>query len=156
MKKQGRAKSIARWTAWVLAVLFPAMWVFTCWGDMLGKVQVAPNHTCVGAGLTNGLLFLGTDDGSGLLPSFCSVHRYPLIPSAWWPYANRLPSGRSIWIPLWMPWLVALGFSIRFYRDHQRDKKLSRIGCCTACGYDRSGLASTAPCPECAAAHTPP
>lgn len=154
MKKLARVKSIARWTAWVLAVLLPAMWVFTCWGDALAKVQVAPNHTYVGAGLTNGLLFLGTDDGSVLLPSFCEIRRYPIVPSAWWPYADSRPSGRSVWIPLWIPGLAAIGASIWFYRDHQREKMRGFIGCCRACGYDRSGLAESAPCPECGAAPT--
>ena len=38
---------------------------------------------------------------------------------------------------------------ILWWRDRSRLRRRYRLGLCTACGYDRSGLAADAACPEC-------
>ena len=52
-------------------------------------------------------------------------------------------------VVLWsLPWLPI------FFARRVRRNLRSRRGLCTACGYDREGLASGSPCPECGRAAT--
>ncbi len=156
MKKRSRLKSIARWTAWVLAVLLPALLVFTCWGNALVNMPLGQGPRRFGVGLTWGAIHLSVDGRGTLRSTYLDMRVYPILPGEWWPRYNRLSGNTSVVVPLWMPSIVAIGFSAWFYRDHQREKHRRLLGCCPACGYDRSALAESATCPECGAAHTPP
>ena len=149
MKKQSRVKSIVRWTAWVLALLLPAMWVFTWWGNAVLNVPIGSGQTHVVVALTYGAMYLGVDNSGSLRATFWELRGYPVFPADWWPRYDHLPGTTVVVLPLWMPSIVAIAFSVWFYRDHRREERERRLGCCPACGYDRSGLASTAPCPEC-------
>ncbi|MFO0835052.1 MAG: hypothetical protein U0638_08790 [Phycisphaerales bacterium] len=154
MKKLARAKSIARWTAWVLAVLLPAMWVFTIWGNALVNMPLGRGPTRIVVSLTWGAIHLGVGDSGIFRPTFWEWRGYPILPGDWWPRYDRLPGDTSVVVPLWIPSIVAIGFSFWFCRDHRREKMRRMIGRCPACGYDRSGLPQSAPCPECAAPAT--
>ncbi|MCC6228996.1 MAG: hypothetical protein IT432_07200 [Phycisphaerales bacterium] len=156
MKKRLRLKSIARWTAWVLAVLLPVMLIFTIWGNALLNMPLGRGPTRIVVSLTWGALHLGVGDSGSFRPTFWECRGYPIFPADWWPRYDHLPGTTVVVLPLWMPSIVAIAFSVWFYRDHRREERERRLGCCTACGYDRSGLASTAPCPECGAAATQP
>lgn len=54
--------------------------------------------------------------------------------------------GQRVTIPL-LP--VALGMTIGGWAIYRRDRRLSRIGHCLACGYDLRTLALESACPEC-------
>lgn len=162
MKRLARVKPIARWTAWVLAVLLPAMWVASMWWTIVltipGGVRGPQAVICLGGGGFS-VAYVShierTDIGALARHIF---HRTP--------YGLALETDSLIaskiqehgvtgaFIPVWMPWLIAIGASIWFFRDHQREKMRRIIGRCPACGYDRSGLPQSAPCPECAAPAT--
>lgn len=47
--------------------------------------------------------------------------------------------------------LTVIPAALLWYADRRR----SRPGSCGGCGYDRAGLASTSPCPECGTTPTP-
>lgn len=52
----------------------------------------------------------------------------------------------TMFFPLWVPWgAVASGWAVLAWRDLRRVPP----GHCRGCGYDLSGLASGAACPEC-------
>jgi hypothetical protein len=62
----------------------------------------------------------------------------------WIPMYETAGSFVVIRIPLWIPWLLAAGFTVwRFRAD-----RVKTPGLCPACGYDKSGLAPTAPLPR--------
>lgn len=156
MKKRSRVKSIARRTVWLLVVLLPLMWIASLWGTCYGSVQLVPNGLQFGALVGEGGLGFGFDSNGWLPKSFIARRDTPTWPREWLPHITTSNSMIGVTVPLWMPSIVAIGASIWFYRDHQREKQSRLLGCCPACGYDRSGLASTAPCPECGAAATQP
>lgn len=160
MKKQGRLKSIARWTAWVLALLLPAMWVATFWRGARLWNSVITDDSYSACWIVDGsIVFVHASTASNAVALGIFEHErltpgtdYPDLWASCW----HIPGSFVVLIiPLWMPWLVALGFSVWFYRDHQREKQQRLLGCCPACGYSRLGLAPGAPCPECGTLPTP-
>ena len=155
MTMRGRVKSIARWTAWVLAVLLPAMLAFTIWGNALVNMPLGRGPTRIVVSLTWGAIHLGVGDSGIFRPTFWEWRGYPVLPGDWWPRYDRLPGGTSVVVPLWMPSIVAIGASVWFYRDHRREEQRRLNGCCPGCGYARLGLAPDAPCPECGSLPTP-
>jgi len=70
----------------------------------------------------------------------------------WW-HAD-LPSygNETDWyftIPLWLPALLSLSATAAAWRADCKSLRRARAGLCAGCGYDRSGLAFGAVCPEC-------
>jgi hypothetical protein len=74
---------------------------------------------------------------------------------------NESPTRSLIWLPhwgprgladrmnapLWIPWLLAAGFTAwRFRAD-----RVKPLHACPSCGYDKTGLVAGAACPECGA-----
>jgi hypothetical protein len=73
-----------------------------------------------------------------------------------WPLVQWLPEWhlsidkRDFMLPLWMLWLPLAGFTAWRWRAD----RLPSPHACTKCGYDRSGIAADAKCPECGAGPT--
>lgn len=154
MKKRSRLKSIARWTAWVLAVLLPLMWVAGLFGSVRVRTPRFSGGHFMWLAIGKGCLALGhTLDPSKDGASYPIVETQEAeairIPSIRAPDIVRSRMGVQVVVPLWLPWLFAMGISILLFRDHFREKRERRLGCCPACGYSRAGLAPDAPCPEC-------
>lgn len=156
MKKCARVKSIARRTVWLLVVLLPLMWIASLWGTCYGSVHVVPGGLQLAALVGEGELGFGWNSKSWLPASFIARRDAPAWPREWLPHVTTSSSMFGVTVPLWIPWVMVLGLCTLMHREHQREKQRRLRGCCPACGYDRSGLASTAPCPECGAAPTPP
>ena len=69
--------------------------------------------------------------------------------SFWFVYEAWGNNGWALFVPLWIP----LGFAVVFTADAWYMAARTRRGdfrhLCTKCGYDRTGLAPSAVCPEC-------
>lgn len=63
-----------------------------------------------------------------------------------WGTLNGVP---SLTIPLWFPLLFSLVVTTLAWRADAMHRRHARVGLCPSCGYDRSGLAASAVCPEC-------
>ena len=57
--------------------------------------------------------------------------------------------GTWVWIPLWPLIVISIVATAAAWRMDTLAQRRKRIGGCPACGYDRTGLAANAPCPEC-------
>lgn len=68
---------------------------------------------------------------------------------AWWFRVTWEPGRKAISVPLWCPLVIAAGVSAAAWRSDLAARRRARAGCCAACGYNRTGLAPQAPCPEC-------
>ncbi len=55
-------------------------------------------------------------------------------------------------VPLWPFVIISIFATAAAWRMDTLAQRRKRIGACPACGYDRTGLAANAPCPECNAA----
>jgi len=69
-------------------------------------------------------------------------------------FDNSLYYGRNwfswrIDMPLWPFVAIAIGTTAAAWRIDAIARRKSRSWACTNCGYDRTGLAANAPCPEC-------
>ncbi len=70
----------------------------------------------------------------------------------WWFDWTRTRTYTFVCIPLWPPALVCFAASALAWRLDTLTTRRERHGACPSCGYDRSGLALPAPCPECGTA----
>lgn len=155
MKKRSRVKLIARWTAWALAVLLPAMWVATTWVTAFVRFPAGDVHSGAGLGLSDGALSFAHASLDDLPTSGFTAQSPPRVPPCWRVTGGSHRSLLYIAVPLWIPWACCFPFAFWFYRDHRREKRRRMTGCCPACGYSRLGLAPGAPCPECGTLPTP-
>ena len=90
----------------------------------------------------------------GSASSYWSLGRNTNNSGSWFgsPGVTTTPHYRLVYVPLWLPTLVAaLPAGILWLCDRRR----LRRGLCPACGYNLSGLPPAAPCPECGKAAPP-
>jgi hypothetical protein len=75
-----------------------------------------------------------------------------VLPAHWFPYRYQPRAARNhvdLFVPLWMPLAACIGVgSVAWWRYCRRYRR----GQCSYCGYDRTGLARGAVCPECGSA----
>ncbi|HEX2838324.1 MAG TPA: hypothetical protein VHN77_09385 [Phycisphaerales bacterium] len=87
----------------------------------------------------------------GLIPGWAF---YPVNSAAirWWPSSSSNPYGSIIAVPLWIPALASSMLSALAWRLDTLATRRAKLGACPTCSYPRTGLAPSAPCPECGAA----
>lgn len=69
-------------------------------------------------------------------------------PALWWRHKSSVV-GYRLTVPLWMFGLPLLIFTATAWRLDDVARYRLRRGLCVKCGYARSGLEPTHPCPEC-------
>jgi hypothetical protein len=67
----------------------------------------------------------------------------------WWFRIAWEPDRRFFAIPLWFPFLIVVGLTTAAWRQEILARRRALLGHCPECHYDRTGLAASAPCPEC-------
>jgi hypothetical protein len=75
--------------------------------------------------------------------------RLPKPTLEWWVHWRFMTGGKTVVIPLWPFVTLSLATTATAWRMDIIARRKSRLGGCPACGYDRTGLAPAAPCPEC-------
>ena len=102
------------------------------------------------ASITGGKLNVVLDADAASRPEATrtGVHTY-YSDYEWWFEGGWEPRFKWIAVPLWFPLLVLVAAAERAWRADRRAQRLARTGSCLKCGYDRSGLAPDAACPEC-------
>lgn len=77
--------------------------------------------------------------------------RWVLLPSASFQTADQYETGTllTVRVPFWLL-LLAVGIPTALLaRTHVQATSRSQQGVCVSCGFSRTGLTPTAPCPEC-------
>jgi hypothetical protein len=152
-KRRARARRVAEWAALAVCVLLAAAWVVSLrWAGGLRESSVVASRTIfVSRGVACSISYAGAI--AGLPPPGWFRYRLGAMgedvpPVEWWPRWSRDERLTLLSLPLWIPFLaLALPTAWLFWSDRRR----ARPGHC-ACGYDLTGLAPDAPCPECGTA----
>jgi hypothetical protein len=127
----------------VLSLLIAAAWCVSLWWRYRGVFS--GTYSCE---VNGGCLWLGhVEPNLSFDPSESNFGRIPRV--QWWPQweSFSIAFGQVWWfaLPLWMPFVLAgIPTVWLWWRDWRR----ARPGHCS-CGYDLTGLAARAPCPEC-------
>lgn len=147
VKPRPKLRKFCKWTGLVLCAVLLAVWIGSRWyrlswsssGDRFGIYLFNQGwfgcYFFDGANPSPGGLYLGATTERKLMWGF-SQREYAIA------------SGGTMWyamVPLWFPLLISSACTVWVWRV---DRRLSRIGMCTQCGYDLSGLPGKA-CPEC-------
>ena len=153
MARLGRKARILKWTGLVLSLLIALAWVVSIpWSwDYVGPCTrshvdpasgqpIVTNYTFI-LSLSWGCLFRFLDRRTDSYPE-TSIWRVRLDPAwpVWMPYGR----GRSLVLPLWIPFLLVAFPTIHLWRA---DRPIPP-GHCQKCGYNHTGNISGV-CPEC-------
>ncbi len=145
MKPRPRIRKFFKWGGLVLSVL-----VLTVWLGSAYVYWAFVDCQKFGATAMCGYLLISVYDGA--LPWAPSSFQYgPVVTKrmVWWGVFSVSSVGTVFNIPLWPFVALSLATTAAAWRMDIIARRKSRLGKCPACGYDRTGLAPAAPCPEC-------
>jgi len=145
MKPRPRIRKFFKWGGLVVSALLLTVWVGSACNQHLYAT-----HRGFSLDVNRGRVQL-TRPHEGVRSHQTSVH---------WsrPWETRFEwsakfERKSFWwyviIPLWPFVALSLATTAAAWRMDIIARRKSRLGACPACGYDRTGLAPAAPCPEC-------
>jgi hypothetical protein len=142
-----RLSKIARWGGAALTLLLVAGWIASNW-MYFGIVSEAGAFS----GLKNGRVIIGQDEGLKWADSDTAFW----TESSWPTQMASKPGG--IWqpadgvvIPLWPISVGLLLGTVAAWRTARHARPSAFLHACRECGYDRTGIAVGALCPECGA-----
>jgi hypothetical protein len=145
MKPRPRIRKFFKWGGLVVSVLLLTVWVgsayVTCLWVSGSRHEIA---------VDKGLIFY----------QWCQPTIRPEAPALrWWTSSQSeisfaleqgaFSDGWFVIIPVWFFVALSLVTTAAAWRMDIIARRKSRLGMCPACGYDRTGLAPAAPCPEC-------
>lgn len=159
--RRRRYSRVRRVAKWVLAA--GAALTLTCWG-LSARYELSflafDGRAAFGAGVGGGALTLERDDlppapNPGARPPLRMQTGWHLAPArrfTWWPWSWRVRGVTAVSVPLWIPAAaLTVPAAWLFWLDHRARQQ---PGLCGRCGYERAGLADSAPCPECGRPHS--
>jgi hypothetical protein len=169
MKYFQAIRTALKWSGAALTIKLLVIWIASEWWEVTWA-WTDDTFTSTQCCLSCGRVFAEHFVDGGVCHTFSSTGvPYPYWPGTldsrpiccWWqiPVCNWKFSGEarstgtgvtlSMWVPLWAP-VLALGSStIWIWRVDAASRRLKHGNFCPKCGYSRTGLASTTPCPEC-------
>jgi len=153
MQWRRAARKGGKWTGASALVLIVAGFVVSGWWTVGLLCASSPNAV---VGMSRGAVLLEWQDGwlRGGHPHL-SLKIMPYYAGwgdlFWCPQRLGTATVREFLIPFWIPFLIAAAPTFLLWRADRRATRREREGHCPTCGYDRSGLAPDAPCPECGA-----
>lgn len=136
-------RKAVKWTSAVLVVLVVGAWIATVWrtfGYQGGGPWVS---------MTAGVMFVGYDIRA-VGPGPTGFRIVPSSPGefAWWDWGWFRIVGNRGWLAVFPIWaLIIPPFLVCAVASRLDRRKLP--GACPKCGYDQTGLAADAVCPEC-------
>jgi hypothetical protein len=150
-----RAKflTLARWTCLSLALAFAALSLASDWWWLKAWGTIGPWRASVGADRGSAYIYISHHWPTRIDTAAWAIRALPKPYEGfqWWPWfwpwrPLTTPGGwfSQLAFPSWLPIpIFALAAAAL------RPPRTPDPAACTACGYDRRGLRTTAPCPEC-------
>ena len=144
MNARPRLRKLVKWAGLVVSILLLTVWVGSSYQ---GTDLLTPGYS------------LSVCKGGCIYQLFNEKEPH-FGTRVWWTYIsppgfdNSLYSGRGMFswrldLPLWPFVAIAIGTTAAAWRMDAVARRKRRLGGCTHCGYDRTGLAADARCPEC-------
>ena len=147
MKPHPRIRKTVKWNGAAITALLIATWLGSGWSAFC---PYSSNDTWVEiwAGRASIHKYLAP-------PSPDSIHAAPPYRLDWW---FSFCGGAGSWdcyIPLWLPAALSLLITAVAWRLDSLARRRASLNLCPTCRYDRTGLPTLAPCPECGVAPAP-
>ena len=147
MKRRGRVRRVAKWVAVTLSALLATLWS----ASIISTLSYGRDSNWVirQVSIESGCISITRErySPSMIVNGRHGLHaRLGVRPLRWRPFGTMFSDGDLVLIvPLWIP-LAAAAIPTAWLL--YRDRRAARTGHCP-CGYNLTGLAPDAPCPEC-------
>lgn len=151
-----RRRTTLRWSFTALSVLVTLAWLASGWW------WFAWTSTKRSVSLAGGVVYLTSYDAASPPEQrgFSVLQASPDYTLRWdWrprSFVVRLLNARAVSVPIWPMVLLATGAASIPWTLYLREHRRSGMNRCAMCGYPRTGLTPTSPCPECGAAPLSP
>ncbi len=146
MKPHPRIRKTIKWGGAVVTVLMGVVWIGSTWWRVDRYSQgsfESIEHGSI-------MIVRGVDLSALADPGWRMGRASKRSPWAWWFHYDSSPSPpRGGLIPMWFPTSMALAVTATAWRLDTRARRRALLNLCAKCGYDRTGLAAGAVCPEC-------
>ncbi len=145
MRLRPRICNAVMWGGLALALFLTGLWWYSVYRHVF---YTLPNGWS--AHLLHGCCKVNYDDPSVVLWTSLGWMDVPDRNRLWWWFTYySYEFGKFLIVPLWPLILVSSGASATAWLFDARARRRARVGQCFRCGYDLSGLAPGAACPEC-------
>jgi hypothetical protein len=145
VKPHPRIRKTIKWGTAALTLLLVVVWLGSVWR----AIHWMDGNRVV-MGIENGCLFY-FETNTDPVPSKRGLSlAEPFLSRLDWSFT--WDSGKWAWearCPLWLFVALVLMLTLMTWRVDLILRRRERVGHCTKCGYDRTGLAKDAKCPEC-------
>jgi hypothetical protein len=161
MRPHPRIRKTVKWGGAVVTVLLAAVWIGSAWWSLTyWRLRAHANTKLfeVEGGLVRAEFAAGTLDPEDFdAVTEWRLWRYRDRMRWWWPRVHGTRYGRlrteySLCVPLWAPASISAIALITATAFDMAARRRARLNLCPNCGYDRTGRAASAKCPECGAA----
>jgi hypothetical protein len=166
MKPHPKIRKTIKWGGAAVTVLLAVVWIGSFWARVTyvhsSRLSAWVSSGALGAVISKPGPLDFLHHGDGVSPFLdgeraeWSVGRRSANPVAVWPWRAKTSgpdfSDGIYVLPLWIPCAICLCITAVCWRRDLLARRRARLNLCPNCDYDRAGLASGAPCPECGAA----
>lgn len=137
------ARRLSRWLSVLLLCVVMAAGLAAVFSNYGIGVRTNSAGRALLLGVESGRLTLHDSGIQGVQRPFLAGAERRSEAWGWWFEVRRSWVGTFIAVPLWAPLVVAVAWTAFAYRKRRRPDE------CSACGYERAGLAAGVCCPEC-------
>lgn len=164
VREHPRIREVVKWGGLALTVTLAALWAVSARFEIVATTPLGKAGT-VSVYFLTGILQFNWNSGRNPFrpPSATDIDTGYSAPDIAW---NALPPNRnafawwrmgvhndlSVTVPGWFPAAATFITTAIAWRLDRIARRRRRDGTCWKCGYERTGLASQAACPECGAA----
>ena len=145
MKPHPRIRKFFKWGGLVVSVLLLVVWVGSAYGWFCYSVRRGYVLDVVRGQFT----YMPFQTKSPFRKTRTEWMRASPTGFNWSAKYERTEYSWYVVVPLWPFVAISIATTATAWRMDTLAQRRKRLGACPACGYDRTGLAANAPCPEC-------